>query len=294
MPCSFFVSIKGFGDLVIASRMVGMLRSDDGCSTTLPVPKLLVGEHLVELVRALRLERQVRFVATGDGYPAAFDFRRRGPLQALRSLLHLRRSLRGLPDDCRLIFDHLDWRESFIAAPYSCGELVAAPNVYLAFAETLSRLGYTLRPLANATASVFRTTGRLARIFPASRVPKKDIPAAVLTRLVKQLTQAGMRCEIIELAGENLRLPSDLPVRHTQRNFSSLIEAVSTSDLVVTADSLPGHLADYLDVRTYVMSPKENSYWLPLSCFTARGWSLFEDELALPAWLAEHAQRESA
>ena len=84
-------------------------------------------------------------------------------------------------------------------------------------------------------------------------------------------------------------------MRHTQRNFSSLIDAVSGSDLVVTADSLPGHLAEYLDVPAYVVSPKDNLYWLPLSCFTNGGWSRFEDEHAHPpAWLAKRRETQRA
>jgi ADP-heptose:LPS heptosyltransferase len=107
-------------------------------------------------------------------------------------------------------------------------------------------------------------------------------------RLVEQLLQAGMTCEVIELAGEGYALPAGLPVHRLERNFGALIEAVRGSSLVITADSLPGHLAEYFGLPAYIVTPRENSYWLPLSCFNDHAWSLFEDEESFPHWLSEH------
>lgn len=250
--------------------------------------QLLAGQHLRDLASALGVERDILFVPSGHGLPAAFDFKRRGLLQGFASLLKLRASLRGLPRGCRLIFDEVLWRQNFIAAPYARAALLGAPNVYIAFTETLRLLGFDIPQVPAASLPMPRQPLQgLARLFPSSRNEDKCIPAAVTARLVDQLSQAGMSCEVIELAGEGVKLPAGLPVRHLERNFGSLIEAVSGSDLVVTADSLPGHLAEYFGLPAYVISPRPNAYWLPLSCFVDNAWSLFHDEQSLPKWLSE-------
>ncbi|MDB6102010.1 MAG: hypothetical protein JWO52_2009 [Gammaproteobacteria bacterium] len=283
--CNFVVSLKAFGDFVIAHRTIRRVQGLAPGSASL---RLLAGQHLRDLAGALGIERDVMFVPSGNGLPAAFDFKRRGPLQGFASLLRLRGSLRGLPRGCRLIFDELAWRQNFIAAPYAREALISAPNVYLAFAETLRLLGFDIPHVPTASPPLPRElTGGFARVFPSSRNEDKCIPAAVTARLVDQLSRAGMTCEVIELAGEGVKLSAGLPVRHLERNFGSLIEAVAGSDLVVTADSLPGHLAEYFDLPAYVISPRHNSYWLPLSCFVDNAWSLFQDEQSFPKWLSE-------
>jgi hypothetical protein len=291
MPHRFVVSLKAFGDFVIQVRTI---RAIQGVAADVASPRLLAGEHLRQLAKALGVEQQVTFVPSGtSGFPAAFDFKRRGPLQGLISVLRLRSSLRQLPGDCGLIFDALGWRENFIAASYRRQAYVSAPNVYIACADTLRSLGFEIPrdPIAANPPNRARLQG-LARIFPSSRKADKCIPAAVTARLVRQLGQAGLACEVIELAGEAVELTPDLPVRRLERNFGTLIEAVRGSDLVVSADSLPGHLADYFAVPAYIISPIENSYWLPLSCFIDDAWSLFQDEQSFALWLS--AREESS
>jgi hypothetical protein len=107
----------------------------------------------------------------------------------------------------------------------------------------------------------------------------------VIGRVVDQLGRAGLRPLVIALDGEKLDLPAGAPVRRIERNFGAVSAAVCSSALVVSADSVPAHLAEYFDVPTYVLSPAPNEYWLPLSSFLTRGWSLFGDEQALPPWL---------
>jgi hypothetical protein len=291
IPCCFLVSLKAFGDFVIALHTLRNVRGLPPGSTQL---RLLAGEHLRDLARILGVEQEVVFVPSGSGLPAAFDFKRRGLLRGLASLLELRRSLRGLPRDCQLVFDWREWRENFIGSPYRRWGLVRAPNVYLALAGRLRLLGFDLPELAGtASATAPSLTRGLARIFPSSRNDDKCFPVAVTARLVDQLSRAGMACEVIDLEGEGQQLPSGLPVRSLKRNFGSLTQAVSASDLVVTADSLPGHLAEYYGLPVYVLSPKDNSYWLPLSCFIGGAWSAFQDERSFPRWLSRRSNSQT-
>jgi hypothetical protein len=284
MRTSFIVSIKAFGDFVIAANTLRAVRKlPPGCSDL----KVLAGEHLKQLAGALQLESQVRFIPSGGNFPGAFDVRGGGILRAAVSLLRLRRLFARLPSDCELIFDQAGWRERLLGSGYRHLSFLSAPNIYQAATATLRAAGYLLQegPAASAAATS-REARRTAAIFASSRVAHKTIPVDVIGRVVDQLGNAGLHPEVIALAGERLDLPDGAPVRQIERNFSAVTDAISGSALVVSADSVPAHLAEYFGVPTYVLSPAPNEYWLPRSSFLTRGWSLFCDDRALPSWLA--------
>lgn len=283
MRTSFLVSIKAFGDFVIAAHALRLVRQlPPDCADL----KLLAGEHLKQLAEALRVESRVRFIPSGGNYPGAYDVRAGGLVRALASLFRLRRLFTALPRDCELIFDQSGWRERVLGSGYRHSSYVAAPNIYQATAATLRAAGYLLEEgRAGAGAASGYGPGKTAAIFASSRLAHKTIPPGVVGRVVEQLGKVGLRPEVIALAGEKLDLPAGVPVRQVERNFSAVSAAISASALVVSSDSVPAHLAEYLGVPTYVLSPVPNEYWLPLSAFLTRGWSLFADDRTLPAWL---------
>lgn len=283
MRTSFLVSIKAFGDFVIAANALRAVRQLPPQTCDL---KLLAGEHLRQLAEALRVESRVRFIPSGGNYPAAYDVRAGGLPRALRSLFRLRRLFTALPRDCELIFDRAGWRERVLGSGYQRSSYVAAPNIYQAGTATLRTAGYVLEEeRAESVAGARRGPGKVAAIFASSRLAHKTIPPGVLGRVVEQLRESGLDPEVIALAGEKLDLPAGVPVRQIERNFSAVSASICGSALVVSSDSVPAHLAEYLGVPTYVLSPVPNEYWLPLSAFLTRGWSLFTDDRGLPTWL---------
>ena len=288
MPSSAcIVSLKGFGDFVIVCRALRELRGTaQEAGTHLPI---LAGEHLRELALALSVARDVRFVETGRGYPAAYDIRRCGLRSALLSLAGLKRGLSTVPSDCELLFDRVGWRERFIGAPRPLRGYLSAPNVNIALLETLAHGQWAASNKDFGTIGATPAPGadsRTVRFFPISRLVMKNIPGPVLARLTGQARDAGLNCEIVLMGDEALDVPSEVPTLRIERNFASLIDALRSSAAVVSADSLPAHLADYFGVPVFVASPVRNEYWLPLSCFRGDSWCLFDDQLALPAWLS--------
>lgn len=284
MHASFVVSVKAFGDFVIACNC---LRRIEELPSDRSRPKLLAGDHLRALAGALGLESEVHFITTRGKYPAAYDVHGSGIWQALGSLVAMRSQFRRLPPECELIFDRVGWRERFLAARLERRCLFPAENIYISIAQTLRSVGYGLRSLDNSRASPrdLRPQGN-AVIFPASRVAKKRIPAAVVGRVMDQLAEAGLRGEVVRLAGETLDLPPHVSARSIDHNFDALITTIRASDLVVSADSLPAHLAEYFGIPTYVIFPAPNEYWLPLSAFQDRSWNVFDDQHSLTSWLS--------
>lgn len=59
------------------------------------------------------------------------------------------------------------------------------------------------------------------------------------------------------------------------RRFQAMADAVRSVDAVISADSMPAHMAEYFGSPVFVVSPVPNAYWLPLSCLTTDRWVLF-------------------
>ena len=210
MPCSFVVSLRAFGDFVICCRMVRMIRAEETAGGP-TVPKLLVGEHVRELAGPCAWSR-----TCSSWIPARATGRH--SISAIRATS--RRSpaccdcgaapARSLPADCRLIFDQFQWREKFIAARYSSRGLVSGPNIYVALSDTLRQVGYSLRDPVSAA----RTAELVRAGKDLSREPRRAQGNTRGSRSApRATTYAGGHAmpEIIELTGENLRLPADLP-----------------------------------------------------------------------------------
>jgi hypothetical protein len=287
MRVQFIVSVKGFGDFVIACHSLRKVLRPLRHGIEL---KALAGQHLEELARALHVEPNVRLLRSGSICPPAFDVRKEGIVRAAKSLLGLRRLFQSLPRDSTLLFDTLSWRENFISLPLRRLGLQAAPNIYLAFEATLRSMGFELQSAVPSTQATVahRPLGPRAAVFPASRIAAKCIPAATTSRVIEQFAESGLGWEIIAIGDEPVDLPSGLKPRRIERTFHSLVSAVVACDLVVSADSLPAHLAEYCGVPSFVVSPRPNAYWLPLSAFESNGWCLFDDVAGLHAWLAQY------
>lgn len=267
-----FVCLKAFGDLVVlrqALRTAVRSRS--------PGPVVVIGSHLVELFRTLGdFGGECVVVESGAEVPALFDVKRRGLRLALQSAWNLRKQVEraNIDRDRTLIFDRVGWRESFIAGHLSIAGLPAAANIYIAYRETgifADRASAAQpRPPPSHPTSV--------GIFPASRIAGKNFPRQIVAEVIDGCLKTGLRPFLCLLEGERPDL-AGLPVsvKRLPRTFSALAAAVRSVDLVVSADSLPAHLAEYFELPVFVVTPIDNPYWLPLTAFEANRWARFDN-----------------
>lgn len=264
-----FVSLKAFGDLVILASVLRRLTPDNTVRFS-----LVIGSHLLELHSALGAPIRVMVVETGGGIPAIFDIRRRGWIRAARSFVSLRRELGALrlPPDSTLVFDQLGWRESLLCEPRSRVELPkSAANIYLAYEQFL-KASNALDESLCCSYSEFATSDVIG-IFPGSRVAAKALSAAVVRQLVQRCFEAGRSSRIFVLEGEAVD-PAMPAFESVPRRFASMIDAVRSVDRLISADSLPAHLAEYFKIPVFVISSRPNQYWLPQSAFQRSAWAL--------------------
>jgi ADP-heptose:LPS heptosyltransferase len=147
-------------------------------------------------------------------------------------------------------------------------------NIYETYARFLETHGIATRELPSLPRN---PSARAVGIFPESRLASKTLSPAALATIVEEVVRAGLEPQVIVLEGEVPEPLSGATVLKIERNFKSLATAIGQLDCVVSADSLPAHLAEYLGKPVFVAAAFTNEYWLPRTCFTAGHWGLIPD-----------------
>ena len=268
-------SAKSFGDFVIAHSVLHRVESQAHERV-----RLIAGSHVRSLATILPPDVRVTFLALGDErVPAIFDVRKRGPLSAVRSALWLRGELNSLVRQGQevLAFEGLGIRERFIAGRWPVVGPSRRRNIYETYAHFLRDRGI---PVVAATALAADATRRSIGIFPESRLAAKTLGETTISTIVRRATAAGLEARLFILEGDPTGAPESDRVTRIPRDFKSLAAAIRSVDCVVSADSLPAHLADYFARPVFVAAPFANEYWLPHGCYIARRWGLFSNPAA--------------
>ena len=281
-----FVSLKAFGDFVIACHALRRVKRSKATA-----PAVVAGDHLRALASAIGFEKATFLTAERSGdVPAAFDLRRRGLAAGVRSLVSLRRQFAQLSGDGCYVFDRLGWRERFLVAKSARMALPESANIYEAYATALANAGHIIDDVPASSNLAIRS----AVIVPASRLVEKTIPADTISAMAEQLTSRGIALEVLLLEGDRALVPTQLASTTIPRRFPALIERLKAFDLVISADSLAAHLAEFHGIKCFVVGPRPNRYWLPASCLRSEGWCLFGDVGCLTQWInAETAAHAS-
>lgn len=263
-----FLATKAFGDFVIAATVLDRVERSPDAGLC-----LLAGSHLRELALAVKPLSPIAFFDSGEPtVPALFDWRRKGSLAALRSAGHLRRTIaRSKKREAILVLDRSGIRERALAWPARAKALPSADNIYRAYSGFLAGQGY---PLGSSVLAPFGSGDEIG-IFPASRLRAKELTIELVREVCRHIVEAGATPVICLLEGERPDiLACDLPHRVIQRTFTALAAQVGALAGAVSADSLPAHLAERAGIPIFVFTPRDNRYWLPLSSFDRRRWSL--------------------
>jgi len=157
------------------------------------------------------------------------------------------------------VFDRMGWRQRFLAFGRHSTDIISGkPNIYLDYEAFM---GIEEVPSYELASPSFK--GRIG-IFPDSRLVSKRIPESLLERIRETLKILGYQPEIVYTGA------------HSEINtFEALIEKIIAFDAIVSADSLPAHMAEYFGRPMFVMSSVSNDYWLPKTAYLQGGHALF-------------------
>ena len=260
------VSIKAFGDLVIAVNCCLRARANFGDRLT-----ILLGEHLVPLYQALGSPFPHRVVRHGSNQmPALFEMRQKGVVAAFRSAFALRHAISAaeIPPRARLLFDQRGIREAYVTSARPFNMVPAAGNIYLAYDSWLG----------TSTDAQYDNAGKSGpvRIFPGSRMSAKNLGIALIRNISALINAKGLSVELMVLDGERPDLElSGLQHTVVPRQFQAMIDAISGAGAVISADSMPAHIAEFVGRGAFVISPVANRYWLPRTSYLHQWNSVF-------------------
>lgn len=276
------VNLKAYGDFVIACSAVKRIHPD----LRMNLPNIIAGEHVRSLASAMDLEQSIKFIgdASWKDVPAVFDVRKRGSLAAVKSILEIRQFLKNLSADTYLIFDRLGLRERWIGHGfylYPLGDNYE--NIYIAYDSVFRAMGFQVDDKFSYCRKIER-----AIIIPGARLFHKIIPTHVIHDYLTELKKRNIEVDIILLEGESIDVPKGVHPIIIPKQFNMLINEIVKSDLVISADSLPSHLSEYLQIPIFVSMQAPNTYWLPRSSYETDGWATFSNIQPFHRWLQKN------
>jgi hypothetical protein len=269
-----FLQVKAFGDLVIAAASLRTLPVLDRSRC-----RLVVCPYLKILAEVLAVGCEIEVLDTADAIvPAAFNLKQAGLLQGITSLISLRTAVKRIKPQSTIVMPSVGFRERFIIGKHSYHEIPSADNVYLGYQKFIDKSFPSL--VTSLSPTLAKKTVRSSRVLicPYSRVYSKNLPSQVVIELAAVCDEAGLDSEILLLEGECFEHPNSPFKRVIPRQFDALSAALSDCAAVISADSLPAHLAEYCGTPTFVVSPIENCYWFPRSVFLGDHWGVFFDK----------------
>jgi hypothetical protein len=276
------VTLKAFGDFVIACNVAKCLNGLNHNEV-----KVVAGEHVRELSSVLGVEKEIVFIGAKNvrHVPPIFDIRNAGLLPALKSLFEQRWFLSSIDLGSNFLFDKIGWREKIIGANNNIyGLQNRCGNIYLNYFDFFQRFGFLI-PNDDCQSS-WRNI-KYVTIVPGARMPHRVIPAQVIKGAATELEKRGIDVTVLLLNGENIELPSGVRKLICARRFDALAAEVIKSDLIICADSLPSHLAEFFNIPNFVFTPTPDwsINWLPKSTFKSGGMAKFGDVFHFKKWL---------
>jgi hypothetical protein len=271
------LSLKAFGDFVIAHSVYIRHQKYTGETSSI---HFAIGAHLQQLADAMGATDVHILKSHGhQDVPAIFDIQKKGLWLALRSAYSLRRQLQIYPSESNFILDKNGPRERFIGGHHHLQFLPDAENIYLAYERFLN--------LESPVYKNFMNPKKLLNclIIPSSRLKNKILPTELIVDTVTLLKDMHISSQVLELEGEAIKVPISIEKKIIPKTFDALIHSIRSVDFIISADSLPAHLAEYYKIPIFVFTPTSNKYWLPLSAYKNTAWSNFFSIEPLEQWL---------
>ncbi|MBW4889882.1 hypothetical protein KXQ82_09150 [Mucilaginibacter sp. HMF5004] len=115
-----------------------------------------------------------------------------------------------------------------------------------------SYFGLTYNPEADILIEQNQKINRII-IFPDSRIKDKEIPGILINEIVKNFPE-------IEINTANFTIEK-LPGTLNYSNFTQIIDLIKSADFIISSDSLPCHLANFYNVRHFVIYMKGSKFY---------------------------------
>jgi hypothetical protein len=272
---NWYCSALAFGDFVIDCNFMQYAGPNDS---------LLAASYLEPLADALGFRSRIKFfnMPINDIPPSVFDVRKGGLSRIIRSAHLLREGLlSSVGKDDVLNVPVEDFRWKVICWPHSVSAIrTKSENIYNAYCK---RFGIEPSSLMSIKTQKLSTI----LIFPDSRQVIRKVPNSTVSLVTSANNDFGISTIVVKIRPPELKVPcasNEISIW----GLSALIELIKNADAIVSADSLPAHIAAYYNRPVFVITPVPKASWpqLPPSVLIPGFWSGVSDVLAYKKWLS--------
>jgi hypothetical protein len=227
--------LRSFGDFTIA---IAVLKRADA-----PLPfRLVVSHHLKPLYEAIMeklpgLRHPVEFIDFDIRNKILGYFTNRHALapHSFKELRNLKRFIQQQGKNQEIFFERRE--KLWLIAPmvgFNRPTLHSQGNVYASYCD---QLHVSYRELSFEPCT---QTARKVLIMPESRKKQKELPPSLVCRLATDLIYEGHEVTTAFFRASPYVVPGNTATHHS---FTDLINLILDADELITADSLPAHLA---------------------------------------------------
>lgn len=120
-------------------------------------------------------------------------------------------------------------------------------------------------------------------IFPNSRKPEKEMPQYLLDNIINYATESGFQ---LKVAFFNNKQPDTNRFSIYYKDFPSLVKIIEENDFVISTDSLPAHIAQFIQKPHWIFYNKKINYeWLTPWAMQQKTYGLFNDLKLLETYI---------
>ncbi len=252
---------RSYGDLIILLQVLN--------NRTVEHPiQLMVSTHLKPLLESLpnlNLSSNITLryfdIGIDKGILRLFTNKNFFSLQTIKEIIKLKRicnrkSVFYVEQKVRC------WALNFLFYPTSFLPIVKKGNVYKSYFNFFSMIDLNENPETKGIKKVL--------LFPDSRKSSKQLPLEV----VKDIINNNQKKIIVAKFGNGI----DHEETKYYNDFPTLIQLIQDADFIISADSLPVHLAQYLNKPHYILYAKKiNFNWLSPFAQSKQSYGLFNN-----------------
>ncbi len=273
------INFKAYGDFLIALYFLKKIKSK---YINFDI-KIVCGSHIKALAQALDVEDDLIYV--GDKWqdvPAIYNIKKNINFNILSSIFEIRNSLKNLPLSNIFLFDKMGLREKLSITAHKYIYLDNKINIYIDYINKLKSMDIDISDFIYKKNNLTN-----AIIIPNARDKAREIPLHVILEFINILEDKNINVKVLINKIDTHKyavIKEELLISYEQ-SFKNLLSIVKKFDFCITADSMPSHLCEYLNIPVFVSTPAPKEYWLPLSCYKLNGWANFSSSNEITTWI---------
>lgn len=266
MKNKFILSSLSYGDFVI-----DLLFAEKASNV-----KIIAANYLKPISKAMNSKDIVEFIEVRNEIPPAlFSLKSSSLRKAILSFFRLFLSFKEISDDKDLYVNSKNIRWKLLFFYRRLGYIRnSKQNIYEAYCKMLDiDINNLILPI---------TKKKKIKIFPGSRQAKKNISKSILQIFIKALEENFVEYEIIYIKGKSINIKKSKEID----GLELLISEIKDCDGIISADSLPIHIATYYNKDCFLISPEPAFALMPIHIFKNKLWSRGKVDNNFLKWLS--------